>query len=202
MKKNFIILILLCTVSSLQLQAQGTDTKEKECFIGSTAFILYNLVDDPEPPKYFQLNLGYRITPKDVISVEFIKWDYYEPLGVPLGQKSLAPNYPGRVRATGAGLAYKRFIWKRSYIQIHSTVFSQKYLDNSGKEIQKGIQLFNTLRLGYQFRFMKNRFFLEPSVALTFWPINTNLPDDFQVEENKWNSYYFPEPGLHFGYNF
>jgi len=161
-----------------------------------------NLVDDPEPPNYYQLNLGYRMTSKDVISLELITWNYYEPLGVPLNEKSSAPNFPGKVQAFGAGLAYKRFLWKRAYIQIHSTALHQNYLDEFGDKIQSGFQLFNTARIGYQFRFFNNLFFIEPSIATTFWPINTNLPEDFQTEEDKWNGYFVGEPGLHFGFNF
>ncbi len=121
---------------------------------------------------------------------------------MPLSKKSTALNFPGRVQAFGAGLAYKRFVWKNAYAQIHSTLLHQNYLGEDGNKIQSGIQLFNTLRLGYQFRFFKNRFFIEPSIAMTFWPVNTNLPASFQVEENKWNGYFLGEPGIHFGFNF
>ncbi|MEM1328745.1 MAG: hypothetical protein AAGI23_22505 [Bacteroidota bacterium] len=131
-----------------------------------------------------------------------ITWKYYEPLGVPNGQKASAPNFPGSVRAYGSGLAYKRFLWKRAYTQFHSTLLRQHYLNESGERIQSGFQLFNTARVGYQFRFFKQRIFVEPSVAMTFWPINTNLPASFQAEEDKWNGYLLGEPGLHIGFNF
>lgn len=202
MKSNHFIIFILLMLASWSAQAQEEEVLERECFIGSTFFMLFNLVDDPEPPRYYQLNLGYRITPKDVVSIELITWNYYEPQGVPWNEKQTAPNFQGSVQAIGAGLAYKRFLWSRSYVQIHSTAFRQNYLDESGDKIQSGFQLFNTIRVGYQFRFLKNRLFLEPSIAMTFWPINTNLPESFQVEENKWNNYFIGEPGLHFGYNF
>jgi hypothetical protein len=37
---------------------------------------------------------------------------------------------------------------------------------------------------------------------MTFWPINSNLPESFQREENKWKKYFLGEPGLHFGFRF
>lgn len=191
-----------CLLASLSAKAQNADSAKKKYFIGSTLFMLANLVDDPEPPNYYQLNIGYRISPKDVLSLEVITWRYYEPLGVPYNQKKQAVNFPGKVQAFGAGVSYKRFLKKRAYVQIHATAFRQNYLDENDKKIQSGFQLFNTLRLGYQFRFFKNRFFLEPSVACTFWPINTNLPTAFQVEEDKYVKFFLPEPGLHFGFNF
>lgn len=183
-------------------QAQTHNSQEHKYFIGSTLFMLANLVDDPEPPKYYQLNLGYRLTPSDVVSLELITWNYYEPLGVPYAEKKTTTNFPGNVQAFGAGLAYKRFVWKRAYAQLHSTALKQHYLDVDGSRIQSGFQLFNTVRLGYQFRLFQNRAFIEPSVAMTFWPINTNLPTSFQTLEDQFPAYFLGEPGLHFGINF
>jgi len=202
MKQSILILSMLWIVTTLTAQSQNVEEIEQKYFIGSTMFMVMNLVDDPEPPEYYQLNFGYRITPKDVLSLELITWNYYEPIGVPWEDKKTATNFPGKVKVFGAGLAYKRFLWKDIYAQIHATAFHQNYLDESDNKIQSGFQLFNTLRLGYQFQLFKNRFFIEPSVAGTFWPINTNLPDTFQVEEDKYPNYFLVEPGLHFGFRF
>lgn len=202
MKRNILTLLVLLFFKSLIAQSSGIDIFERKCFIGSTLFMLANLVEDPEPPRYYQLNLGYRITPKDVISLEVITWKYYEPLGVSYSNKKTATNFPGKVQALGAGIAYKRFLWKRAYTQIHATAFRQNYLDEDNQKIQSGFQLFNTLRMGYQFRLFNNQFFLEPSIACTFWPVNTNLPESFQIEEDKYSNFFLPEPGLHFGFNF
>lgn len=202
MKYKFIHLTVFLLFAFSTALSQNTGQVEKKYFVGSTLFILANLL--PEPPQYLQLNLGYRITQKDVISVEAITWTYNGPLGRPYGPDFENPdsNFPGMVRAFGAGIAYKRFLWKRMYTQIHSTALRQRYLDPSGTKIQSGFQLFNTVRLGYQFWFWENRIFLEPSIAMTFWPINTNLPESFQKQEDNWPKYFLGEPGLHFGFNF
>lgn len=200
-KKIWFTVLVLIFISKNEY-AQKKESHEKDCFVGSTFAMLFNLVDDPEPPEYYQLNIGYRLTEKDVISLEIITWKYYEPLGVPNGQKKSAPNFPGRVHAYGAGIAYKRFLWKRVYAQAHATLLKQNYLDEFDNKIQDGFQLFNSLRIGYQFQFFNNKFFIEPSIAMTFWPINTNLPESFQRQENKWNRYFLGEPGLHFGIRF
>ena len=170
--------------------------------MGSTVFILANLA--PNPPNYYQLNYGYRITEKDVLSVEIITWEYKGPLGRPYGPDfdNERSDFPGYVQAYGIGLAYKRFIWKGVYSAIHSTALRQNYMDVNDKKIKSGFQLFNTLRFGYHFRLFKDRLFVEPSFAFTYWPINTNLPASFQVEEDKWPNYFLFEPGLHFGVNF
>ncbi|MEO1713150.1 MAG: hypothetical protein AAFU60_07440 [Bacteroidota bacterium] len=202
MTRNHLLILGLLLCSTLRVSAQISDILERPCFVGSTLFMAANLL--PDPPSYYQLNVGYRITAKDVLSLELITWTYQGPVGRPYGPHFENPesNFPGQVRAICAGLAYKRFLWKQWYGQVHATAFRQHYLDEAGDRLQSGFQLFNTVRLGYQFRFFKNRFFLEPSIAMTFWPINTNLPDSFQVEEDRWNTFFLGEPGLHFGFNF
>lgn len=202
MKQIIFISVLLYSSLSLNAQTQNVELPERKYFIGSTLFMLANL--SPEPPKYYQLNFGYRISPKDVISFEAITWNYKGPLGRQYGEdyENKESNYPGVVQAFGAGLAYKRFLWKRAFGQVHATALHQNYLDENDNKMQSGFQLFNTIRIGYQFRFLKNRLFLEPSIACTFWPINTNLPDSFQELEDKFPKYFLGEPGLHFGFNF
>jgi len=192
----------LFTTFSAFAQASAQDDSDKKYFIGSTGFILANLA--PDPPNYYQLNLGYRITPKDVISIEAITWEYKGPIGRPYGKDfaNEASNYPGSVQAYGIGFAYKCFVLEGLYTAFHMTMLHQNYLDKNRNKIQSGFQLFNTVRIGYQFKFFKNAFFIEPSIAATYWPINTNLPKSFQVEEDKWNNYFLFEPGLHFGINF
>ncbi len=197
-------LALWCIVcANMHAQSDSKDSIDKKHFIGSTLFILVTPIASPSP-EYFQLNYGYRITAKDVISVEAITWAYYAPLGIPYGPdyEDESNNFPGKVKAYGLGVAYKRFLWKGLYGQAHATAFHQNYIDEDGSKIQSGFQLFNVLRLGYQIRLFKNRLFIEPSIAATWWPINTNLPDSFQVEEDKWPNYFLFEPGLHFGINF
>lgn len=202
MNIRHLILALAFICSSQFAFAQEEKPTDKKCFVGSTFFMLLNLVDDPEPPHYAQINFGYRFSEKNVLSLEAITWRYYEPLGVPLPEKKSAENFPGYVKAYGLGLAFKRFLWKQSYVQLHSTLMRQSFMDKEDKLIQKGTQLFNTLRIGYQFRFFDNRIFIEPSLAMTFWPINTNLPESFQKLEDQQSSYLLGEPGLHFGINF
>jgi len=198
-----LIIILSASISSAFCQEKKEKTNGKKHFIGSTLFVLATPILSPSP-EYLQLNYGYRITTNDVISVEAITWAYHAPVGIPYGSVKDSQNYnfPGKVKGYGIGFAYKRFIWKKAYTAIHSTALHQNYLDLNNQIIKSGFQLFNTLRFGYQFQFFNNRLFLEPSLAFTYWPINTNLPSSFQIEEDKWPNYFLFEPGLHFGINF
>lgn len=166
--------------------------------IGSTLFLLGNFAPG-DPPNFFQLNYGYMLTPKDSINIEAITWTYYEPLGT---YGSSNESYPGKVRSYGIGLGYQRFHWKNLYSTIQATSFLQQFYDIDNEKIQKGFQLYLQLRLGYRFEFFKHRWFLEPSVAFNYWPINTNFPTSFKEIENGAPNFFLFEPGLHFGYRF
>lgn len=176
---------------------------EKKHYVGTQAFMILTPILDPSP-KYYQLNYGFRFTKKDELSIEAITWAYQAPLGIPYGKSQQDANekFPGEVRAFGIGLAYKRLLWKGIYAQIHSTALHQNYNDVDGNTIQSGFQLFNVIRTGYHFKLFKDRLFIAPSIAVTSWPINTNLPESFQQQEDKWANFFLFEPGLHIGLNF
>ena len=198
-----LLLSVLCLLTRT-VCAQGEPSPDRSrVFVGTSAFVLYNLVPDPNTPRFAQLNVGYRLSDRDDISVEAITWQYYGPKGRPYGPdyESASSNFPGRVRAYGIGLAVRRVLWRDLYAALHSTPMRQEFLDDEGERIQTGFILFNTARVGYEFRLLRDRMFLQPSMAVTFWPVNTNLPESFQVEEDKWPRYFLFEPGLHVGIN-
>ena len=74
-------------------------------------------------------------------------------------------------------------------------------MDEHKKEIANGYTLYLNFHLGYQFKFFKNRFFFQPTIGCSYWPVRTNVPESFKLVEKKWPNY-FIQPGLHFGYNF
>jgi hypothetical protein len=193
-------------MSSAQVSnAQSTESANtyKRWFVGSTLLMLGNL-DNVNNPGFVQLNLGYRITPKDVVFLELKRSQFAWPLGIPWGPSFDAPgeNYPGHIRQRVLGFAYNRFWWKGLYTGVHAMNAFQKYRDENNNKLASGFSLFMTYRLGYQIKLFKNRFFIEPSIGLTHWPIQKNVPPSFQLVENKWPSYFGYEPGFHFGFNF
>lgn len=204
-KKILWVAFVMVLASSLQVNAQydKQDSTYKKYFVGSTLLMLGNL-DRVNNPAFIQLNVGYRITPKDVVFLELKSSKFAWPLGIPWGKSFDAPgeNYPGYVRQKVIGFAYNRFWWKGLYTGVHAMNAFQKYYDEDNKKIANGFTLFMTYRLGYQVKLFKNRFFIEPSIGLTHWPVKTNTPPSFQAKENKWPKYFGYEPGLHFGYNF
>jgi hypothetical protein len=182
----------------------GADSTARPYYVGTSMFVLANLVPWDYPPFFLQLNAGYRLTPRDTLSVEAITWRYYHPLGIPYwGGSFESPDeeYPGHVREYGVGLAYQRFLWKGIYSSLSAVPFWRQYYDSRANRIGNGFQLFLTLRLGYHLVLM-DRVFLEPSIAFTHWPVSTNVPEEFAVLDKKWPSYFLFEPGLHAGVKF
>lgn len=166
-------------------------------FVGSSAFVLFNLDrDTDEPPDFYQLNIGYQISKKDTVSLELITWTYYAPHGY-LYSKASDKKYPGSVKGMGPGLAYQRFIWRDLYVALHAAWMKQEYRDSIKQKLAEGEQLFMAFRLGYHIEFGKN-FFVEPSMAVTSWPIQRHLPASFKEKEDGAPKF-TAEPGLHFG---
>jgi len=205
--KNKILLIgvVLIFINNSELKAQydKSDSTYKECFIGSTMFMLGNFAANNRPD-FVQLNLGYRITEKDVVSLEIKTWKYAWSLGIPYGSSFEAPEeqFPGYIREYGFALVYQRFWWKGLYTGIHVMNAWQTFVDENDDKIDNGFQIFNTYRLGYHFKLFNNKFFIEPSIAITHRPISTEMPAGFEELNQKWSKFFFGEPGLHFGFNF
>jgi hypothetical protein len=204
-KKTLFVAIGLILTSTVHLKAQYNkqDSTYKKWFIGST-FLLFGNLSKVNKPEFIQLNVGYRITPQNVVSFEFKRSIYSWPLGIPWGPSFDAPglNYPGHVRILAPTLAYQHFWWKGIYTSAHALNAFEKYIDENNRKIGNGYTLYMTFRLGYQLKLFKNRFFFEPSLGVTYWPVRVNTPASFKAVENRWPNYFPFEPGLHFGYNF
>lgn len=191
--------------AGLQVHAQHDkkDSSYKRWFAGSTLYLLGNF-DNVNNPQYIQLNVGYRITPKDVISFRFKRSIYAWPIGIPFGSSSFdAPgeNYPGHARILAPTIGYQRFWWKGAYTSVQALNAFEKYIDGNNKKIGNGYTLYLDFYLGYQFKFFKNRFFFEPAIGCSYWPVRTNVPESFKSVEKKWPDY-FIQPGFDFGFNF
>lgn len=203
--KNLGILMLLVILGSQPLKAQysKSDSDYKPCFVGSSLFMLVNLVPE-ERPDFAQINLGYRITEKDVISIELKTWRYFQSLGIQYGEEFNLPEnkFPGSIREYGVALAYQRFWYKGLYTGIHVMSAWQNFLNEEAEKIDDGFQIFNTYRLGYHFKLFGGRFFIEPSIAITHRPYHTEMPESFKKLDDPYTKFFFAEPGFHFGYNF
>ncbi len=76
-KRLVSLLVLSLTVTWANSQTPSQDTTYKKFFAGSTLFVLANFIPgDPNPPDFVQLNFGWRIRPKDAVSLEAKTWKY------------------------------------------------------------------------------------------------------------------------------
>jgi hypothetical protein len=203
-KRILFYALIIVLASSLQANAQNApqDTTYKRWFIGSTLFLLGNF-DQTNNPEFIQINAGYRITPKDVILFKFKRSIYSWPLGIPFGPDFDKPglNYPGHARILAPQIGYQRFWWKGVFTSVTAMNAFEKYMDKDNKKIGNGYTLYLDFYLGYQFKFGKKRFFFEPAIGISTWPIRTNVPESFKALDEKWNNY-FIQPGFDFGINF
>ena len=205
MRKSSIFTLLFLTVCLLQTNAQYTEqnTTYDRYFVGSTLAMLGNF-DTHNSPDFVQLNFGYRITGVDVVSIELKTWKYAWSLGIPYSDSFEADNekFPGYIREYGFALVYQRFLWEGLYAGIHVMNAFQTFVDESGNKIDNGFQIFNTYRVGYHIKLFGDKFFFEPSLAITQRAYHTEMPESFKQLDDQWGKFFFGEPGLHFGYNF
>ncbi|GIZ07759.1 hypothetical protein [Flavobacterium sp. UMI-01] len=208
-KKILFISVAIVLLSALPLKAQyaknDSTSTYKRWFVGSTLFLLGNLATT-NPPDFVQVNVGYRITEKEVITLEPKTWKYAWPNGIhPFLNKSYGKpeeEFPGYIREYGISVAYQRFLCKGLYAELNVMPSLQDIRNVEDIKIDNGFQIFNTYRLGYHIKLLKDRFFIQPSIAITHRIYHTTLPDGFKQLDDKWSKFVFGEPGFHFGYNF
>ncbi|MDR1402098.1 MAG: hypothetical protein LBJ60_00160 [Tannerellaceae bacterium] len=203
MQRFFLICLIILGSNCAHGQSTEPNSFFKRYFAGSSMMMLGNF-SSSNKPDFVQLNFGYRITSKDIVSLEAITWKYAWPLGIPYGKSLDDPKekFPGYIREYGVALAYQRFLWKGLYVGVHALNAKQSFIEDSNDKIKNGYQLFMTYRSGYHISFFKNRFFIEPSIAVTHRLIHTRMPESFARQDNKWSKFFVGEPGLHFGFNF
>lgn len=206
MQRKLFVCVFIIITHTIQIKAQNanTDHNFKRWFLGSTLFLLGNL-DKTNPPDFYQINMGFRITEKDVITLEPKTWKYAWPNGIhPFFNKAygkVEEKFPGYVREFGLSFAYQRFLKKGWYAELNVMPTLQKFVHKNGKKIDNGFQVFNTYRVGYQINLFKNKFFIQPSLAITHRVYHTKLPDGFKQLDDKWSKFVIGEPGFHFGIN-
>jgi hypothetical protein len=199
-----LIAFLILVASAAGARAQTPDAASSAAqpyYVGTSVFMVMNLASDDEPPHFFQMNVGYQLTPQDRLSVQAITWRYYHPLGVPYGGRDSDSAYPGHVRELGVGLEYQRALPKRFFASASAIPFLRRYYNTQNEKIGHGMQLYLTGRFGYRVG-MGNRLFLEPSIAFNYWPISTNVPDAFAAQDERFHSYFLFEPGINMGFRF
>lgn len=197
--KKLSLTLLVFTISATMAFGQNPTPNEEikhRHSIGTSLFMLFNFTE--ESADYVLLTYGYHLTTKDRIFVEYNTWKYEEPMG---SYGNSEEFYPGYVRTHGIGFGYQRFHWKGLFNTVQATPFYKQYFDEQDEKIQNGFQLYLQFVLGYRFEFFKKRWYVEPAVALKYWPVDTNIPPEFAgIEEGTGKTIF--EPSLNFGFKF
>jgi hypothetical protein len=207
-KKSLFIGIISFIISTVPLRAQyePNNSNYKKWYLGTSLFVLLGNFDKENPPAFAQLDIGYRLSGKDVIRFSPKTWKYAWPNGIhPFFNKAYKKpeeKFPGYIREIGATLSYQRFLWKGFYTQLDLMPTWQIFVDEQGKKFKNGLQLFNSYRVGYHIKLFHDRFFIQPSVCVTHRAYHTVLPAGFKELDDKWSKFVFPEPGLNIGFNF
>lgn len=94
------------------------------------------------------------------------------------------------------------FWWKGLYTGVHVMSAWHSFVNDTGNKVDNGFQIFNTYRIGYHIKLLKDKFFIQPSIAMTHRPYHTQMPEAFKQLDDKHSKFFFGEPGLHFGFNF
>ena len=203
-----LVCVTFLLASNLQVKAQyaKTDSTYKRWFVGTSLFVLLGNLDKENPPNFYVLNFGYRITGKDVITIAPKTWKYAWPNGIhPFLNKAYKKpeeKFPGYVREYGVTISYQRFLSKGLYAQLDVMPTYQVFMNDNGKKVDDGFQIFNSYRVGYHIKLLKDKFFFQPSITVTHRAYHTQLPNGFKQLDDKWSKFIFPEPGLNIGYNF
>lgn len=175
-------------------------------FSVSTTWLSFaNFGEEETNTHHYELHFKYKLSLKDKIGVKAATWKLFAPMGMPMQEQLKFDEtnfYPGRVRESGLGATYQRFLWKGLFVTAEIMPMYKTYFDENEKEIGNGFKLYTSWHLGYQILMFKNRVFIEPQVHCNYWPVDTNTPQSFKEMDDKWDNYFLFEPNLYIGFNF
>ncbi len=209
---RIISIILFLVLGHLQLFCQQTELpklSDKNDYKFSISTVLWTFTNFGKPETnthHYEIRGRYYLSPKDAIGIKAATWKLFAPMGIPLWSDQLLNEesfYPGRIRESGVGFTYQRKLWKGLFTTLEVLPLFTTYIDANKTKVGNGFKLYNSYHLGYHIPlFKKGRFFIEPQLHVNHWPINSNVPQEFQVEEAKWNNYFFIEPNIYIGFKF
>jgi len=211
MKHSRIFLIFLIVLSAIvcsgQISLSGeASNSEYKYAIYTTWLSLSNFGKAETNTIHYEIQARYSVTERDAVGIKLATWKLFAPLGIPIWDDKFLDEdyfYQGRLRETGAGIVYQRRLWKRLFATLEILAFKTTYLDETDTNIGNGFKLYNSYHLGYHVPlFKKGRFFIEPQLHVNHWPVNTNVPESFELEERKWGNFFLIEPNIYFGVKF
>jgi hypothetical protein len=104
------------------------------------------------------------------------------------------------VRSVGLSVGWRHDFYQGLNASARVFHFLQLY-DEDDRARTRGYQLFLQTRLGWRWAPGTSGFWLEPSIAFNWWPIETGRPASFAALDEAWPSYFLLEPWLNFGWS-
>lgn len=184
---------------------QETSSYQFPYSVSTTYLSLDNFGEEKTNTHHYELHLGYRLTPNDKVGIKLATWKLFAPMGMPMQEQLKFDEenfYPGRLRETGLGITYQRRLWKGLFVTTEILPQLKTYLDEDNNKLGNGFKLYTSYHLGYHFPMFKDRIYLEPQIHCQYWPVDTNVPQAFKVQDERWNNYFLFEPDLYLGGSF
>lgn len=211
MKTKGITMAILFALSFASLFGQSQTkqspekARERKFSAGTTYLSFANFGEEKTNTHHYELQVGYKLTPKDRIGIKLATWKMFAPMGMPMQEQLKFDEnnfFPGRLRETGLGVTYQRTLWKGLFATIEVLPQLKTYTDKEDKKIGNGFKLYTSYHLGYHISLFNDRVYFEPQIHCQYWPIDTNTPQSFKDYDNKWNNYFLFEPDLYIGFKF
>lgn len=205
LSKLFISILILLNIVKGYSQTIESEPQYKYS-VFSPWYTFTNFGKPETNTKHYEFQFRYYLTNHDAIGFKVATWKLFAPMGIPIWDDSFLDRdsfYPGRLRETGIGLTYQRKLWKGLFTTLEVMPKKTTYLSEQNIKISDGFKLYNSYHLGYHIPlFKKKRVFLEPQLHVNHWPINTNVPEAFKIEEDKWSNFFLIEPNVYLGVMF
>jgi hypothetical protein len=213
MKKILAVLALsaACGTSANGADIQPDSLKESRpvktyrSSVVTTYLTFLNFGEEKTNTHHLEFHYRYKVTAKDVIGVKIATWKLFAPMGIQLWEPEFLDEsefYHGRLRETGIGFVYQRFLWRGLYASVELLPLIKIYLDTENHTIGNGFKLYTTCHFGYHFSLFRNRVEVEPQIHCNFWPIDTKGPAGFEALDTRWKNYMLFEPNLYIGVAF
>jgi hypothetical protein len=194
-------LVSLALLLALARPLRADDSPDTDRWsVGTSAWLVANLF--PNPPQFFYLEVDRRLDEHNALVLEPVSWTYRAPPGIPYGSSygDTSENYLGFVRSIGLGLGWRYDLCKGLNVSVHSFHFLQVYSE-ADRPRKTGYQLFLQTRFGWRWAASPTGFWIEPSIAFNWWPVEVGRPEFFRAKDDRWPSYFLFEPWLNAGWH-
>ena len=168
--------------------------------VGTSAWMIANAF--PDPPHFYYLEVDRMFGARNGLVVEALTWTYRAPIGIPYWSSfgDSAQEYPGFVRSVGVGVGWRRSLYRGLNASVRAFNLLQQYYEDD-RPRKTGYQLFLQTRLGWRWNRPAPGFWIEPSVAFNWWPLEVGRPASFRAMDDRWPSYFLFEPWLNAGWS-